>query len=150
LRVFGDVDVAREWCEDQLLADMLKRDVEPKFALSELDVFKGLSAEECRLVETIVRPLLFDKGEVIIREGEQAELFFVLVRGSVSVQIRVPTQTGEKRRRVASLGPGLPSAKWPCSAVARARPTLSPTRRSSATGSRSNSSTSLLPRTPTS
>jgi glutaminase len=25
----------------------------------------------------------------------------------VSVQIRVPTQTGEKRRRVASLGPGL-------------------------------------------
>jgi glutaminase len=52
-------------------------------------------------------PPPFDKGEVIIREGEQAELFFVLVRGSVSVQIKVPTQTGEKRRRVASLGPGL-------------------------------------------
>jgi glutaminase len=58
LRVFGDIDVALEWCEDQLLANMLKHDVEPKFALSELDVFKGLSAEECRLVETIVRPLL--------------------------------------------------------------------------------------------
>ena len=37
----------------------------------------------------------------------QAKLFFVLARGSVSVQIRVPTQTGERKRRVASLGPGL-------------------------------------------
>jgi CRP-like cAMP-binding protein len=46
-------------------------------------------------------------GEVIIREGDQAKLFFVVARGSVSVQIRVPTQTGEKRRRVALLGPGL-------------------------------------------
>ncbi len=31
----------------------------------------------------------------------------MLARGSVSVQIKVPTQTGEKRRRVASFGPGL-------------------------------------------
>ena len=44
---------------------------------------------------------------MIIREGDQAKLVFVLARGSVSVQIRVPTQAGEKRRRVASLGPGL-------------------------------------------
>jgi glutaminase len=108
LRVFRDVDVALEWCEDQLLAEMLQRDSEqPKFSLSKLDVFQGLNAEECHLLETIVRPLLFNKGEVIIREGDHAKLFFVLARGSVSVQIRVPTQTGEKRRRVASLGPGL-------------------------------------------
>ena len=107
LRVFRDVDVALEWCEDQLLADMAGQDAEPKFALSKLDVFKGLSADECHLLETIVRPLLFNKGELIIREGDQAKLFFVLARGSVSVQIKVPTQTGEKRRRVASLGPGL-------------------------------------------
>jgi Glutaminase/Cyclic nucleotide-binding domain len=85
----------------------LHQNAEPKFALSELDVFKGLNAEEYRLVETIVNPLIFEKGEVIIREGDQAKLFFVLARGSVSVLIRIPTQTGEKRRRVASIGPGL-------------------------------------------
>jgi glutaminase len=107
LRVFGDVDVALEWCEDQLLADMLKRDAEPKFALSELDVFKGLSQSEFRLLETIVRPHNFDRGEVIIREGDDAKQFFVLARGNVSVQISVPTQTGERKRRVASMGPGL-------------------------------------------
>jgi glutaminase len=107
LRVFRDVDAGLEWCEDQLLTNMLHQNTEPKFALSELDVFMGLNAEEYRLVETIVNPLIFEKGEVIIREGDQAKLFFVLARGSVSVQIKIPTRTGEKRRRVASIGPGL-------------------------------------------
>jgi glutaminase len=107
VRVFRDVDAALEWCENQLLAQLLKHAPEPKFSLPELDVFKGLSAQEFRLLETIVRPLVFEKGEIIIREGDQAKLFFVLARGTASVQIRVPTQTGERKRRVASLGPGL-------------------------------------------
>ena len=148
LRVFRDVDVALEWCEEELLAEVASQDAEPKFALSKLDVFNGLSSDECHLLETIVRPLMFNKGEVIIREGDQAKLFFVLARGTVSVQITVPTQTGEKRRRVASLGPGSPLAKCPCSGAAPARPTSSPTRRSSATGLRSRSSRNSPPRTP--
>src|SRR5262245_10050225 len=73
---------------------MLHQNAEPKFALSELDVFKGLNAEEYRLVETIVNPLIFEKGEVIMREGNQAKLFFVLARGSVSVQIRRARRDG--------------------------------------------------------
>jgi glutaminase len=106
-RVFRDVDTALEWCEDQLLAELLAKAPQPKFALSALDVFKGLTQDEVRLVEAIVNPLIFEKGEVIIREGDQAKLFFVLARGTVSVQIRVPSKSGEKKRRVASLGPGL-------------------------------------------
>ena len=51
-------------------------------------------------------PLVFEKGEVIIREGDQAKLFFVLARGTVSVQIKV-ARTGRARQRVASIGPGL-------------------------------------------
>ena len=77
-----------------------------KFALSEINLFKGLNPDECRLVESIVQPLMFEKGDVIIREGAEANLFFVLARGTVSVQIRVPGQ-GERRKRVASIGPGL-------------------------------------------
>jgi glutaminase len=72
--------------------------------LSELDLFKGLKPEEYQLIEPIVRPLIFDKGEVIIREGADAKLFFVVARGTVSVQIRVP---GDRKKRVASIGPGL-------------------------------------------
>jgi glutaminase len=78
----------------------------PKFAPAELDLFKGLSHEEHRLIEPLVRPLIFDKGEVIIREGAEAKLFFVVAHGTVSVQISVQGQ-GDRKKRVASIGPGL-------------------------------------------
>jgi glutaminase len=106
VRVFTDADAALEWCEDRLLARSPQGGSEPKFALSELDLFKGLTPEEYRLIEKVVRPLIFDKGEVIIREGEDAKLFFVIARGTVSVNIKVQRQ-GERKKRVASIGPGL-------------------------------------------
>ncbi len=105
-RSFKDTDSALEWCEDRLLAGSGQEGSGAKFALAELDLLKGLSPEEYRLVETIVKPLIFEKGEVIIREGTDAKLFFVVARGTVSVQIRVQGQDGRKRR-VASIGPGL-------------------------------------------
>ncbi len=105
LRQFRDADVALEWCEDQLLAGS-GSSVGTKFSVSEINLFKGLTAEECRLVESIIRPLVFDKGDVIMREGDPAKLFFVLARGTVSVEIKVHGK-GERRKRVASIGPGL-------------------------------------------
>jgi len=105
VRIFSDTDAALEWGEDRLLAGSSKGSL-TKFALSELDLLKGLSAEDYRLIEPIVRPLVFEKGEVIIREGAEAKLFFVVARGTVSVQIRVQGQNGRKKR-VASIGPGL-------------------------------------------
>ena len=106
VRRFRDTDAALEWCEDQLLASSAPSAMSTKFALSEINLFKGLDPDECRLVESIVQPLVFEKGDIIIREGADANLFFVLARGTVSVQIRVPGQ-GERRKRVASIGPGL-------------------------------------------
>ena len=96
-RVFPDVDTGLEWCEDQLLTDTAYDISQPKFAVAELDLFKGLTTEECRLVESIVQPLQFEKGDVIIREGAEANLLFVLARGKVSVQITVPGQGGRRR-----------------------------------------------------
>jgi glutaminase len=104
VRLFRDADAALEWCEDQILADGAQTGVETKFALAEIDLFKGLSREECRLVEAIIRPLVFEKGDVIMREGDDANLFFVLARGTVSVQIKVH---GGRRKRIASIEPGL-------------------------------------------
>jgi glutaminase len=106
VRIFHDADAALEWCEDQLLAYNSSGAAGTKFALAEINLFKGLKPEECRLLESIVQPLVFDKGDVIIREGDDANFFFVLARGTVSVQIRVPGQ-GQRKKRVASIGPGL-------------------------------------------
>lgn len=106
VRLFRDADAALEWCENKLLAEGEQAWQGTKFGLSEINLFKGLSAEECRLLEGIVQPLVFDKGATIIREGDDANLFFVLARGTVSVEIKVPGQ-GERKKRVASIGPGL-------------------------------------------
>lgn len=106
LRIFRDVDAALEWCENELLASGAQGALQTKFSLSEINLFKGLNPDECRLLESIVQPLIFEKGDIIIREGADANLFFVLARGTVSVQIAVPGQ-GERKKRVASIGPGL-------------------------------------------
>jgi glutaminase len=105
VRLFRDTDTALEWCEDKLLAGS-SFNAETKFAVSEINLFKGLSPAECHLIEAIIRPLVFEKGETIMREGDEAKLFFVLARGTVSVEIKVPGP-GERRKRVASIGPGL-------------------------------------------
>ena len=54
VRVFADTDAALEWCEDQLLARSPQVSSGPKFALAELDLFKGLKPAELRLIEAIV------------------------------------------------------------------------------------------------
>jgi len=105
LRRFRDADAALEWCEDQLLAGAA-HGFGTKFAVPQINLFKGLNSEECHLVESIIRPLVFEKGDVIMREGDKANLFFVLARGTVSVEIKVHGNTG-RRKRVASIGPGL-------------------------------------------
>lgn len=105
LRQFRDADAALEWCEDQLLAGAGSI-VGTKFSVAEINLFKGLTQEECRLVESIIRPLVFEKGDVIMREGDPAKLFFVLARGTVSVEIKVHGKK-DRRKRVASIGPGL-------------------------------------------
>jgi glutaminase len=105
-RVFHDVDAALEWCEEQLLARAGHGGSSTKYSLSEINLFKGLKPEECRLLESIVQPLIFEKGDVIIREGADANLFFVVARGKVSVQIAM-LGDGNRKKRVASIGPGL-------------------------------------------
>jgi glutaminase len=105
VKLFRDTDTALEWCEDKLLAGA-SFGVGTKFNVSEINLFKGLAPAECRLIETIIRPLVFEKGEVIMREGDEAKLFFVLARGTVSVQIKVHGHH-DRRKRVASIGPGL-------------------------------------------
>jgi glutaminase len=98
-------DAALEWCEDQLLAGAAYG-FGTKFSVQEINLFKGLPTEECRLVESIIKPLVFEKGDVIMREGDAAKLFFVLARGTVSVQIKVHGHS-DRRKRVVSIGPGL-------------------------------------------
>jgi glutaminase len=99
-----DTDGALEWCEAEILGSHPLAHDPTQLALARLDVFRGLSAEECRLVEGILEVLRFEAGETILREGDPARLLFVVASGSATVWLRA--EDG-RPRRVACIGPGL-------------------------------------------
>jgi glutaminase len=105
--VFDHRDTALEWCENRLIADMaVGRDL-TKFSLASLNIFAGLSPEDLKILESAVQPLVFDAGQAIVREGDEARLFFVIARGTATVCLRIRKDGSESVVRVASLGPGL-------------------------------------------
>ena len=106
-RIFEHRDQALEYCEGRLLAATHPSRDLTKFSLGQLDIFRGLDRDELRILEGMVRPLQFEAGQAIVREGAEARLFFAVARGTVTVQLRIPHEDGERIVRVASLGPGL-------------------------------------------
>ncbi len=106
-RIYEHRDQALEWCEKSLLAATLPGRDLTKFSLAQLDIFRGLSRDELRILEGMVRPMVFEAGDAIVREGDEARLFFVVARGTVTVQLRIRHEGGDRVFRIASLGPGL-------------------------------------------
>jgi glutaminase len=106
-RLFPHRDAALEWCENRLIAASFQTRDLTKFSLAELALFRGLSRDELKLLEALVRPLVFEAGATIVREGDAARLFFIVARGSVTIRLRVRSEACERAVRVASLGPGL-------------------------------------------
>lgn len=104
LRLIDDADAALEVCEDEILAAAPDLRHGAKYALRELDLFRGLSDDDCRELEQIVQPMQFETGERMLRRGDPARALFVIARGSASVT--VPLEGG-RTRRLACLGPGL-------------------------------------------
>jgi CRP-like cAMP-binding protein len=66
--------------------------------ISRIPLFEACSQAELARIATITVQLDVPDGEVLIREGETGELFFVLVKGSAEVR--------KGRRRIATLGAG--------------------------------------------
>jgi glutaminase len=104
--VFTHRDIALEWCENRLIADASSGRDLTKFSLSALKIFAGLSPQELKILESAVQPMVFEAGQAIVREDDEARLFFVIARGTATVCLRL---AGERDAlvRVATLGPGL-------------------------------------------
>lgn len=104
LSIRASMDLALETFENTILRTEPDMSDRSKLSFSQLDIFRGLSRAECQLLEEIVRPMRFETGQTIFREGEPAHLFFVLASGSVTVSLTTP---GAPPRRLAGLGPGM-------------------------------------------
>jgi len=58
--------------------------------IREMPLFMGLSAEELALIAGCASNERFAAGEVIFREGEPADRFYIVRAGKVAVEILVP------------------------------------------------------------
>jgi CRP/FNR family transcriptional regulator, cyclic AMP receptor protein len=62
--------------------------------LAEVPFLAGLGAEQLELLAGCARNVHFDDGELLFREGDQADTFYVVRQGSVSLEIHTPARGG--------------------------------------------------------
>ena len=57
-------------------------------------VFAGLGSEDLTLIAGCAQNVGFDDGELLFREGEPADSFYVVRRGRVSLELHTPERGG--------------------------------------------------------
>jgi len=70
--------------------------------LEDHDFLKGLSAEQTRVLVACVENRRYRRGEFLLREGQAADVFYLLRVGRVALEIDVP---GRGPVQMESLGP---------------------------------------------
>jgi sulfate permease, SulP family len=100
-RVFGDVDRAIQWAEDDLLRDT-SGEASTEIPLTQVALLRDLSPEEAAIFSAHARRASFTRGTEIFREGDPGMELFVLVQGTASVYLRRP----EGDIRLATFAPG--------------------------------------------
>jgi len=61
--------------------------------LHDVPFFSGLEPEQVALVAGCATNVHFDEDEILFREGEQADVFYLVRHGTVSVEVFVPGRT---------------------------------------------------------
>ena len=79
--------------------------------LAEVPAFEGMAAERLELIAGCAANRVFEDGEYLLREGEQADAFYVIRQGHVALETYVPqrgalTHRDAARRRPRRAGPG--------------------------------------------
>ena len=100
--VFDSIDDALERREDALLSAATPFDF-TRFSLDGIGLFSGLSAAQRALVEPMIEALHFDRGQTILRRGDDGHMLLIVARGSVSIWIG---DLPDQRIRVGCIGPG--------------------------------------------
>jgi len=99
----GEIDVALEWCEEQLLGKLTAGHV-PHVAteLGAQAMFAGLTPAELDFMRGVMIEREFGPGDLIIERGNMAEHIYFLLEGEASVLL--PVDRGEHRLATVSAG----------------------------------------------
>ncbi len=104
--LFSDCDAALEWCEDRLILERSPSEHQLAFSLAQIDVFRGLSKADLKALESMARPFVFEPGRHILKEGDPAQLFFVIASGRASVLMPVDRSKSARSTRIAAYSAG--------------------------------------------
>ncbi len=102
---FDDNDLALEWCENQLLSNILPiRPPGRRARVVEYELCKDFTAGELKIFASFLERQTYKSGATIINIGDEAKEIFLLARGCVSVFV---PQAGNARRRLATFSAGM-------------------------------------------
>lgn len=104
IRAFRDVDLAREWCEERVLA--LHRNGDNRTGPTDLadhELLRGVDAAGLAALRTRLQRVCYVPGARIVKRGEAGDRLFLIVSGRLSVTIELPGGV----RRLSTLSDGM-------------------------------------------
>jgi SulP family sulfate permease len=102
---FLDTDAALEWAEDNVLTRSLElAGASDRIQLEQMDILRDFTPQETRALEQKLTRRTFNKGEIIVKEGDSDRNLFLLSKGLVSVRIHLPESDRYKRLITYSAG----------------------------------------------
>ncbi len=103
--LFADTDAALEWVEDQLIIGSRSgAALSDEVPLDRLTVLAGLTPAERELVGRTLGRRVYQRGDIVIKEGDTDRSLFMISKGTASVKVSLAGQAREKR--LASFSPG--------------------------------------------
>lgn len=104
VKVFGDIDDAIEWVEDQIIdgASIENRE-ETCMVLNEFELFKGRKEETIALLENELEKRTLSLGEKIFAMGDNGDELYLIRKGAIKIEL--PLQNGQ-RYHLSTFGQG--------------------------------------------
>jgi SulP family sulfate permease len=103
IQFFEDIDHGLEWCEEQLLKSKDVTAFYMPITLSKQLADRGFEKVNTLRLMAYLERVDFKKGEILIRQGDEADRLYFIEMGTVSIYLEVGDQ---KRVRLQSLGLG--------------------------------------------
>jgi glutaminase len=82
---FADLDLALEWCEDDLLRRCGEEPAASDVRIADHELLTGLSSIELAEILPELGTVTAEPGDLLVRQGEAASAVFLVTRGTLSV-----------------------------------------------------------------
>jgi SulP family sulfate permease len=103
IRIFSDLDHGLEWCEEQLLEIEQVTTLHMPVTLGAQLADSGFEKSNTKRLLNYLQRVTFNAGEILIRQGDDADHMYFVEMGSVSVYLELGNQ---KKVRLQTLGLG--------------------------------------------